>query len=495
MGSGCSPSSPRRSSAMSAAGRRASATPPPDAVWAQIERGAGTRLDFRALRDRRRAVQPDHLRLLRRRRWFPFLDDRDPRGPRRFAMCSSATSAGSASPAPLCPASRPRWRAWWPATRPPQCGPRWRPAPHAPSGCGGCCATGRGSRPVTFVMHYFMDADGRRPGLAADATGGAAATRGPRETQERLAACHYAMAHPETGTLVPACVQHGVLDPGENAALRTLLPIVEVRTSADHSSARHRRRSSLMRIGVITGSGSYDWPHLEGAADRTVVTDHGEVTVTEGRLGDAEIVQLSRHSAGHHRLSNQVDHKANLAACWPARRRPSSPSPSAAPSTWTCSGLPGGLRRPVLPRQPAARRHPRTWTTPPARQAAATGSSRALQRATAPSALTAAEQTGAPVATQGVYGHVDGPRFNTRPEVAALAAAGVQRHQPQTGVRRSSSPVKPHRPGAGRIRHRLHERRAPDPVPVPTRRSARMAASPGALHDAGLARAAFPDRR
>ncbi|MEU0119526.1 hypothetical protein ABZ137_39095 [Streptomyces bobili] len=57
-----------------------------------------------------------------------------------------------------------------------------------------------------------------------------------RETQERLAACHYAMAHPEDGTLVPACVQHAVLDPAENAALRTLLPIVEVRSPTGHSS-------------------------------------------------------------------------------------------------------------------------------------------------------------------------------------------------------------------------------------------------------------------
>lgn len=56
-----------------------------------------------------------------------------------------------------------------------------------------------------------------------------------RETQERLAACHYAMAHPENGTLVPACVQHAVLDPAENAALRTLLPFVEVRTPTRRS--------------------------------------------------------------------------------------------------------------------------------------------------------------------------------------------------------------------------------------------------------------------
>ena len=46
-----------------------------------------------------------------------------------------------------------------------------------------------------------------------------------RETQERLGACMYAMAHPETGELVPACAQHSVLDPIENIGLRTLLPL------------------------------------------------------------------------------------------------------------------------------------------------------------------------------------------------------------------------------------------------------------------------------
>jgi hypothetical protein len=45
---------------------------------------------------------------------------------------------------------------------------------------------------------------------------------------KRLRACSYAMAHPETGELVPACVQHGVLDPGENIALRRLLPLTPV---------------------------------------------------------------------------------------------------------------------------------------------------------------------------------------------------------------------------------------------------------------------------
>ena len=45
-----------------------------------------------------------------------------------------------------------------------------------------------------------------------------------------------AMAHPENGTLVPACVQHSVLEPGEDAGLRTLLPLVE----RDRGAARNK---------------------------------------------------------------------------------------------------------------------------------------------------------------------------------------------------------------------------------------------------------------
>ena len=45
-----------------------------------------------------------------------------------------------------------------------------------------------------------------------------------RAAQERLQACSYAMAHPESGTLVPACAQHSVLDPLENLRLQELLP-------------------------------------------------------------------------------------------------------------------------------------------------------------------------------------------------------------------------------------------------------------------------------
>ncbi len=44
-----------------------------------------------------------------------------------------------------------------------------------------------------------------------------------RETQERLAACAYGMAHPESDESVPACVQHSILDPDETSVLAELL--------------------------------------------------------------------------------------------------------------------------------------------------------------------------------------------------------------------------------------------------------------------------------
>jgi hypothetical protein len=40
------------------------------------------------------------------------------------------------------------------------------------------------------------------------------------------------MAHPESGRVVPACVQHAVLDPVENFRLRQELPIVGIRAPA-----------------------------------------------------------------------------------------------------------------------------------------------------------------------------------------------------------------------------------------------------------------------
>ena len=84
----------------------------------------------------------------------------------------------------------------------------------------------------TFVVHNFMDAADVAPAWAMMEQGQASDDPKIRETQERLGSCMYAMSHPETGRLVPACVQHSTLDAAENAGLRRMLPLRPVAPSA-----------------------------------------------------------------------------------------------------------------------------------------------------------------------------------------------------------------------------------------------------------------------
>ena len=78
---------------------------------------------------------------------------------------------------------------------------------------------------MTFVVHAFMDADVVGPAWEALQRGEVAGDPEVRAAQERLEACSYAMAHPDEVRLVPACVQHSLLDPAENARLMRQLPL------------------------------------------------------------------------------------------------------------------------------------------------------------------------------------------------------------------------------------------------------------------------------
>lgn len=89
--------------------------------------------------------------------------------------------------------------------------------------------TRRRVAPLTLVVHAFMDADAVAPAWALMEEGVEAVEPAVRATQERLQACMYTMAHPDTGRLIPACVQHSVLDPSENEELRRLLPLTVLR--------------------------------------------------------------------------------------------------------------------------------------------------------------------------------------------------------------------------------------------------------------------------
>jgi hypothetical protein len=74
-------------------------------------------------------------------------------------------------------------------------------------------------------MHAVMDARDVEPARELLQRGEVAADPQVRATQERLQACSYAMAHPDSGTLVPACAQHAVLDPLENLRLAESLRV------------------------------------------------------------------------------------------------------------------------------------------------------------------------------------------------------------------------------------------------------------------------------
>jgi hypothetical protein len=82
-----------------------------------------------------------------------------------------------------------------------------------------------GVRPVTYAMHSFIDAADVAPAWELLRRGEISGDDRIRAAQERLEACVYTMGHPETGELVPACVQHSVLDPDENRQLVELLPM------------------------------------------------------------------------------------------------------------------------------------------------------------------------------------------------------------------------------------------------------------------------------
>ena len=182
-----------------------------------------------------------------------------------------------------------------------------------------------------------------------------------------------------------------------------------------------------MEIGVITGSGTHALPGFEGGAPEPVRTPWGEARVARGTFAGVQVAHVSRHGEGHVRLSNHVAHRANIGAL-------AQIGVDAAIAVTVCGAVDAGvelgslicfddLHFPVnrLPdgslctfyAEPGDPRRGH-WIyedpyAPPLRAAL----------------LAAAAECGLPMRDGGCYGHVDGPRFNTKAEIRGLAAAGV----------------------------------------------------------------------
>ncbi|MDE3203570.1 MAG: MTAP family purine nucleoside phosphorylase [Acidobacteriota bacterium] len=182
-----------------------------------------------------------------------------------------------------------------------------------------------------------------------------------------------------------------------------------------------------MSVGVISGSGTESWPGVERVERRVHDSVYGQAELTAGIVDGIEVLHVSRHGPAHQRLSNHVDHRANMAAlidagvevvvsltvCGAIRSDlplggvvvfddlyfPSNRLPDGSLCTWhDTSGRPG-------------RGH---WIFDQPFDAALRGTM-----------VEAAGRAGVETVDGGCYGHVDGPRFNSRAEIRALAAAGV----------------------------------------------------------------------
>jgi purine nucleoside phosphorylase len=182
-----------------------------------------------------------------------------------------------------------------------------------------------------------------------------------------------------------------------------------------------------MRIGIITGSGTYALPDFEAGAPEEVATPFGAARVTEGRFAGADVLHVARHGEGHVRLSSHVAHRANIAAL---RARGADAilavtvcgalDPQLALGTlvvfddlhFLSNRLPDGSLCTLHAEPGVAGRGHWIFDLPFAEP---------LRRAL----LDAALEIGHPVRDGGCYGHVDGPRFNTRTEIRSLMAAGV----------------------------------------------------------------------
>ena len=182
-----------------------------------------------------------------------------------------------------------------------------------------------------------------------------------------------------------------------------------------------------MEIGVITGSGTYALPGFEGTRPEPMATDWGDAFVSRGTFAGVDVLHVSRHEEGHIRLSNHVTHQANIAALKRAGAAGvlavtvcGAVDPSVELGSLICfddlhflaNRLPDGS---LCTFHQEAGHHGRGhWIyedpySPELRAALLAG----------------AEAAGLSVRDGGCYGHVDGPRFNTKAEIRSLALAGV----------------------------------------------------------------------
>jgi purine nucleoside phosphorylase len=182
-----------------------------------------------------------------------------------------------------------------------------------------------------------------------------------------------------------------------------------------------------LRLGIITGSGTYALPDFEASKPRKVKTRFGQATLTEGRFAGHEVVHVSRHLEGHERLSNHVEHRANVLALKEAEV-------DGVLGVTVCGAVDGDVELGTLivfddlhflTNRLADGSICTIYDTPGEPGRGHWIYEKPFSEPLRKALLVGARSCGAPVRDRGCYGHVDGPRFNTAAEIRSLAAVGV----------------------------------------------------------------------
>jgi purine nucleoside phosphorylase len=182
-----------------------------------------------------------------------------------------------------------------------------------------------------------------------------------------------------------------------------------------------------MAIGILTGSGTYALPGFDGGDPAAVETPWGDALVSSGTWAGVDVLHISRHGAGHPRLSNHVTHRANI---WALK----SLGASGVLAVTVCGAVDGSL--PLGSLVCFDDLHFLVNRLPNGEICTFFAEPGALERghwiyegpfssSLRAALLAGAAEAGVSVRDGGCYGHVDGPRFNTRAEIRSLALAGV----------------------------------------------------------------------
>jgi purine nucleoside phosphorylase len=181
-----------------------------------------------------------------------------------------------------------------------------------------------------------------------------------------------------------------------------------------------------MRVGVLTGTGTYALDE-SGAAAELVVTPYGDALVSHATAGEVEVLHIARHEEGHRRLSNQVAHRANIAALKQLEA-------DCVVAVTVCGAVDASV--PLgslivfddlhfLANRLGDGSLCTFHDTPGDRLRGHWIYGSPFSAELRDRLLDACRQAGVPARDGGCYGHVDGPRFNTAAEIRSLAAAGV----------------------------------------------------------------------